>query len=40
MQHKTALHFQHNVRKPLGIGTNLIARTSCKPGNTSRIQGE
>src|SRR5690349_1225293 len=39
-QHKTALHFQNDMRKPFGIRTNFIGRTSCKRGNRSGAQGD
>jgi len=26
MQHKTALHFENDVRKPLGVGTDFVGR--------------
>ncbi len=38
MQHKTALHFEDNMRKPFRIGTNLIGWISCKCDGSSCIQ--
>ncbi len=38
MQYETALHFQNNMGKPLGVGANLVGRSSCKRSDNSRIQ--
>ena len=40
VQYKTTLHFQNNVRKPFGVRTNLIGRSSCKRSNRPRVQGD
>jgi hypothetical protein len=38
MQHKAALHFEHDMGKTLCIRTNLIGWISCKRDGSSGIQ--
>src|SRR5260370_19356725 len=38
VQHKTALHFQNDMGKPLGIGANLVGWISRSEEHTSELQ--